>query len=344
MKISKIMLCACTAALAAVCMAFSASAADEEYLAIDETNFPSEIIRDYLKEKVDLDGDEAISPEEMPRTRNIIFDRIVVDMNEPDENIPVIDLTGIDLLTEMRSLVVSNYNITNADFTSCDNLESLALNCKKMDGFVLTDLPHLDSLSLSTDIYTEFKLENFQSLTSFSFDNSPNLKKLEIKNVPQLNIFTCHNNSLVSLEMDTCPDLQVVDCSDNKLTKFDLSKTPNIQTFYCTGNMIAQLDISNCQYLIRNIKEYDPQEGGAAYPIEADKSTNIIGMELTTTQDSEQSSTQSTANESSDTEAFENKQSSTPLIIFCVAICVIVTAVIVVTVVMRGGKNDENKE
>lgn len=343
MKLTKIALFGCIAALAAACTTFSASAANEDYVAIDETNFPSEIIRDYLKEKVDLDGDEAISPDEMPRTQQISFDRLVVDMNEPDENIPLIDLTGIDLLTGMRSLVISNYNITNADFTGCENLEGLALNCKKMDGFVLTDLPHLESLSLSTDIYTEFKLENFQSLTSFSFDNSPNLKKLEIKNVPQLNIFICNNNSLVSLDMDTCPALQVVDCSDNRLTKFDLSKTPNIQTLYCSGNMIAQLDISNCQYLIRNIKEYDPQEGGAAYPIEADNSTNIKGLELTTTQASETDSIDSTANESSDTEAVENKQSSTPLIIFCVAICVIAAAVIVITVVMRSGKNDENK-
>lgn len=344
MKLAKLITFAITLIIAFACMAFSASAADESEtteVAIDETNFPSEILRNYLKERVDYDGNGAISQEEMPRAWDISFEFWTPE-KVPDEEIPVLDLTGIDLLTKLHSLAISGYNITNADFTGCEKLEGLSLSCKKMDGLVITNLPNLERLSLSTDIFTEFKLENFQSLTSFSFTDSPELKKLEIENVPQLNILICSNDSLVSLDMDNCPALQVVNCSNNKLTKFDTSKTPSIQTLMCYGNMISELDITGCEYLIRNIKDCDPQIGND-YPIEADKSTNIKGLELTTTQASETDSIDSTVQESSaaDSESQEKDNNTTTLFVVILAAIVVagIAAAVIITKVNDGNKD-----
>ncbi len=336
MKISKIALFGCAAALAAVCMAFSASAADE--IAIDEKTFPGEVFRDYVSKNFDADQNGVLSSEEIETAQSIQISYLDTHEYFLEDETPEIDITGINNFPELTSLTIVESKVTNADISGLNKLTNLTLG-NSVAGLVIGDMKSLTYFSLSGAEISELVIDSFPELVQCYFTNNPALTKLEVTNCESLCDITCCDASLESLKIENCPHLGVLDCMNNKLTSLDLSDCPAIDVLRCSGNMIDELDITPCAYLIAALQKYDPAKDDD--PLVVDKTTNVKGMELITTQASETDSIDSTAQESSDTQMAENKQSSTPLIIFGVAVGVIVITVTALIIVMRSGKKDD---
>lgn len=343
MKLAKLITFAITLIMSFGCMAFTASAADDGAVALNEKNFPSDILRDYLSKKADIDGDGYISSEEMPRAWVININKWDTPEYFNGESMPDIDLKGINLLTKVHDLCISGCNIKNADLSDCETLELVSLDGEHIDGLDLTGLKNLENLYLSAEGFSDFKVEDLPSLQLFSFTNSADLKSLELSNLPVLRTLLCSNNSIVKLNVEDCPLLSTVDCSSNRLTNIDLSQIPNIMTLICKDNMIGELDITGSQYLIRDLNNFDPNKGAeqGMYPLQTDKSTKIKGKELIKTQDNEAADV--SEEESSTTEEDEGSRSNKPFIIFGVTVAVIVCGVIAADIILKNRKNKENK-
>lgn len=342
MKLAKLITFAISFVLAFACMAFNVSAADEGYVAIDENNFPSDILRDYLSKKVDLDGDGAISPEEMPRAWVIEIDQWETPEYYAGEDTPDIDLEGIKLLTKVHELCITGRTIKNADLRDCKTLEYVSLQAQSIEGLDLTGLENLRNLQLYAEGFFDFKVDDFPSLEIVQLDGLADLSSLELSNLPKLRTLICTNNSLETLDIEECPLLSMVDCSGNKLTQLDLAQIPNLMTLVCKDNMISELDITNSQYLIRDLNAFDPNKGNeqGMYPLQPDSFTKIKGSELIKTQYNE-AANEGKQEDSSITEENDNNKSNTPFIIFGVTVAVIVCGAFAADIILKIRKNKD---
>lgn len=348
MKLAKIITFTISSALAAVCMAFNVSAADDGYVAIDKSNFPDDILRDYLSKKVDLDGDGAISPEEMPRAWVISIGPWETPEYYAGEDTPDIDLEGIKLLTKVHDLSITGRTIKNADLRGCETLEGVSLQAQSIEGLDLTGLENLRNLQLYAEGFSDFKVDDLPSLETFVFSGSADLSSLELSKLPKLRTLICADNSLETIDIKDCPLLSMVDCSNNKLTELDLAQIPNLMTLVCKDNMIGELDITGSKYLIRDLNAFDPNKGSeqGIYPLQTDSFTKIKGSELIKTQYSEAVGENGgdesvTAEESSTDEDTENNNSNTPMIIFGVTVAVIVCGALAADVILKKRKNKD---
>lgn len=345
MKLAKLITFAITTVLAFACMAFNVNAADEEYVAIDKANFPDDILRDYLSKKVDLDGDGAISPEEMPRAWVISIGPWETPEYYAGEDTPDIDLEGINLLTKVHELCITGRTIKNADLRGCETLEGVSLQAQSIEGLDLTGLEDLRNLQLFADGFSDFKVDDLPSLETFVFSGSADLSSLELSNLPKLRTLICTDNSLETIDIKDCPLLNMVDCSGNKLTELDLAQIPNLMTLVCNDNMISELDITGSKYLIRDLNAFDPDKGSeqGMYPLQPDSFTKIKGSELIKTQynGAENEGKQEDSSITEETEENDSGKSNTPFIIFGVTVAVIICGALAADIILKNRKNKD---
>lgn len=334
MKISKIMMFACTAALAAVCMAFTASAADGD-VAIDEKTFPSEIFRDYISENFDTDKNGSLSAEEIENASELSLSEPIYD---EDGNLLrlELDLTGINHLKKLKLINVGLFNVKNADLSGIEALTDIGLSAGSVSGLVLGDVSNLNSCFINNSDLTELSLVDCPELVQCGFNSNKKLAKLEIKNAPSLMDIDCHENALVSFKLENCAMLNSINCSENRLTRLDITNCPMISVLNCSGNMMTELDITPFERLIENLKEYDASKDDA--PLTVDSSTKVIGYDMTADESSESSESAAESTASSQIQEKETDSNTTMLVVMLAAIVIAGIAAAVIIAIKKGGK------
>lgn len=337
MKGAKIALFSCAATLAAACMAYSASAADGGDVAIDETNFPDEIFRDYISENFDTDKNGSLSAEEIENASELSLSEPIYD---EDGNLLrlELDLTGINHLKKLKLINVGLFNVKNADLSGIEALTDIGFSAGSVSGLVLGDVSNLNSCFINNSDLTELSLVDCPELVQCSFNSNKKLAKLEIKNAPGLMDIDCHENALVSFKLENCAMLNSINCSGNRLTRLDITNCPMISVLNCSGNMMTELDITPFKRLIENLKEYDASKDDA--PLTVDSSTKVIGYDMTADESSE--SSESAAESTASSEPQERKNNSTMLIVILAVIVVAGIAAAVAVAKARGGKKHED--
>lgn len=295
MKGKKILL---TLIMFVACLMFG-STVEAESVKVDATNFPDQAIRNALDRYVDEEG-------------YIDTDKITY-FYISDDNGVVQDLTGIELLSSMTSLVIYNYNggdvtIANpqlaelciystplqsisfdlqyvnrltffSSITKTITLKSPALTNLFIGGEGLTTLNGLEQLS---------KLKVFEyiegSLTQFDVGAMPNLESLviantkvqEIKNLDKLKALESINvnsNKLKKLNLSANTKLTTVHCCYNALTSLKLPKS--VQTVNAAENKLTTLNVSQCTQL-----KYLSVPDNKIKKIDLSKCKNLTTVEL----------------------------------------------------------------
>ena len=205
-------LCIC---LAAFLIPGNAVKADGE-IAINETNFPDPVFRNYVALNFDIDGDEALSSAE-------IADALTVTIyNEGCRS-----LEGIKFLTALENLNCIANSITELDLSGCSSL--ISIDCNNLG---------LESLDLSGCSAVEFLNCSHNNLTLLDVSDCTNLETLG-----------CYDNLLTSLDLSGCANLNTLDCDSNNLTALDVSDCSKLTSLSCLRNQIISLDVSCCQAL-----------------------------------------------------------------------------------------------
>ncbi len=152
----------------------SVSAAADD-IAINETNFPDENFRQYVKDEIDKNKDDVLDRDEWISVG-------VIDCKEKS----IADFTGIGYFTSLMTLDCSKNEITSLDLSK--NTELIELYCcnNKLTSLDLSKNTKLKWLDCSNDIFDE----NLNKLTSL--DLSKNMK---------LEYLDCENNELTSLAL-----------------------------------------------------------------------------------------------------------------------------------------------
>ncbi len=175
---------------------------------LDETTFPDSEIREYIRNTYDTDGDGSLSNEEMTVAT-------VVTANN------VSDLTGLELLTNLQSLTLTQTNITNLDVTKLTSLQNLDLDRNP-------NLVSVDARNLKNLVRVEYGA------------NTANLKTLDFRGCDNLEIAWHSANSetvYISAGMTKfigCPAIKehtgniVIDLDGYYTTNADGTKTADL--------------------------------------------------------------------------------------------------------------------
>lgn len=159
-------------------------------VAIDETNFPDAVFREYVKDNFDTDDNGELSVSEMESVTRIE----VAERN-------VADLTGIENFINLKELnchhaAMSRGLLSSLDVSQNHELQYLICNGNQLSSLDMSQNPKLEHLEC-----------NFNQLSSLNVSQNPKLEHLE-----------CHSNRLSSLDVSQNPALTYLDCESNRIS------------------------------------------------------------------------------------------------------------------------------
>lgn len=168
---------------------------------INDTNFPDEGFREYLKtatyydsstgthKKIDENGDETLSLTERMKVKRIDVSSLNVHK-----------LKGIEKFPELIELKCENRHISQLDLSQNTKLEYLYCKNNELTQLDLSNNPNITILDCSDNNLDKLDVSH-QNLESLYCSNN-NLDELNVKNSEKLRVLTCTGNQLTKLDVD----------------------------------------------------------------------------------------------------------------------------------------------
>ena len=207
---------------------------EEDAVAIDTEHFPDDVLRSYVLQSLDKNGDGMLQISEQKAVTQLDI-----------SNCGIADLTGISYFPNLVQLNCAGNSISDLSGIS-EKLEVLDCSNTALRELNLTDFYRLTELhcrglhlqSLNVNVLPELQL----------LDCGENeLTSLYLSNL-QLEKLICDNNQLTTLDLSRCTALKEVDCRKNQLTGFTWG-TVSLRVLNCAENQLNSLNINNQQAL-----------------------------------------------------------------------------------------------
>lgn len=179
---------------------------------IDETNFPDEKFREYVKTKFDKDNDDILSADEIAEAKEISV-----------EGNPITSFKGIEYFTALTSLECSKTKLTSLDTSHNKKLGYLRCNY----------IPDLTTLNVSQNTELKVLYCNDNALADLDLTNNTALEKLE-----------CGGNEFTTLDLSKNTNLKYFGFFNGKLSSLDLANNTNLEELYFCGNNFSTIDVS----------------------------------------------------------------------------------------------------
>lgn len=156
-------------------------------VAINDTNFPDEKFREYVKTEFDKDNNDSLSADEIAAVKDI----------RPTHR-DISSLTGVEHFTNLERLnVQDNEKLTTLDLSK--NTALVSLLCSN------TNLTSLDTSHNTKLVFLE--CNDVSTLTSLNVRRNTELKQL-----------SCRDNALTALDLTNNTALEKLDCGGNEFT------------------------------------------------------------------------------------------------------------------------------
>lgn len=190
----------------------AALAADD--VAINDTNFPDEKFREYVKTEFDEDNNNSLSADEIAKAKDIHL----ADMG-------ISSLAGVEHFTNLEELDVQhNEELTTLNLSKNTELKTLECSNTKLTSL---DTSHNKKLGY-------LRCNYIQDLTTLNVSQNTELK-----------VLYCNDNALTALDLTNNSALETLECGDNELTTLDLSKNTELKYFGCFNSKLSSLDLTN---------------------------------------------------------------------------------------------------
>lgn len=215
-------------------------------IAINETNFPDPIFREYVT-AYDSNADNILSDFERQTVTEIQM-----------QNIKISSLKGIEHFNALRYLHCSNSNLTSLDISRNTDLKTLVIEACS-----------LTSLDVSNNIALERLYCSWNKLTSLDVRNNINLERLY-----------CKNNRLTTLDVRNNTRLENLMFDGNNIVSIDLSKNTLLSPI---GDYDTSCDIdlaADNTFDFNNLPEFDITKASGWNVFNAPNSIKLSGKTL----------------------------------------------------------------
>jgi hypothetical protein len=186
---------------------------------------------------VDTNADGQIQLSEALAVTSLIFD-----------GGQVLDVTGLEAFTNLQSLTMHFYPLTNLDVTALNQLVTLDCNGMSLTTLTIGNKPNLTLLNCSANQLPELDHSGCPNLTSLvCADNK--LTVLDVTGLSGLELLNCDDNLITDLQVSGLANLETLSCFYNQLTAINLNGLPNLKTFNCHYNLLPTLNLTNLTQL-----------------------------------------------------------------------------------------------
>lgn len=206
---------------------------DTENLTIDETSFPDDAFRTWIKSQ-SYGSDGILTP----------FERKNVSMISLPQHGTIKNLDGIEYFTELTHLYCSYQELNKLDLSKNTKLKTLECFENQLTSLDLSRNINLDYLYCSYNKLTELNVDKNPLLTDFYCGNNE-IKELNVKNNTKLKLLRCSKNQIETLDIKTNTLLEDFECSNNLIKSLDISYASNLETVYCYHNQLETLTVGN---------------------------------------------------------------------------------------------------
>ena len=221
---------------------------------INETNFPDEVFRSYVK-ICDSNKDNKLSPDESKSKTSFML-----------YNKEIKDLKGIEYFPLLKTLYCFGNQLTSLDLSKNTALEELNCYGNQLTKLNVSGCTKLKKLDCSENQLTELNVSGFEELESLSCEDNQ-LTTLDVSKNAKLNFLCCRHNcfttldvskngelktlycgwneNLTTLNVSGCRKLSSLECNSSQLTTLDISSNTALEKLWCFDNQLTTLDISN---------------------------------------------------------------------------------------------------
>ena len=205
----------------ALCVVLMLSVSAWGDVAVNATNFPDEVFREYVSSNFDTDSDDVLSDSEIASVTSI-------DVNK----MGITTLEGVEYFTALTNLSCNADNIVSLDVSQNTALQTLYCQGSRNET-TFTYNGKLASLNVSgcTELYS---LECYYN----------QLTELDVSNNTALTRLDCYSNQLTELDLSNNTALTYLSCWGNQLTALDVSNNTALKTLDCGSNQLTELDVS----------------------------------------------------------------------------------------------------
>ena len=201
--------------------------------------FPDDKFRQYVKDKIDTDGNGKLSQLEI---------MAVTEIDVSDSNIS--DLSGVEIFTQLQELHCNSNALTSLDVSKNTQLQYLCCYSSFLTSLDVSKNTQLQYLHCDSNALTSLDVSKNTQL-QYLYCNSNALTSLDVSKNTQLQGLFCESNVLTSLDVSKNTQLQELHCNTNALTSLDISKNTQLQELLCHSNVLTSLDVSKNTQLQR---------------------------------------------------------------------------------------------
>ena len=212
------------------------AAVPEEYIAINEKNFPDENFRDYVAGEWDKDRDKYFSPSEIAAAKWITCDNLW-------EGQPIKSLKGIEYFTEIWELSCVYNDLTEIDLSHNKKLEYLNCHHNQLKELDVSGLPLLKTFYCGHNELPSIDVSKNEQLEDFDCQDN-HLDTLNVSQNKKLVKLSCGDNNLTELDVSENKKLKELGCYRDNLSNLDLGNQTELEWLSCGGNPLSVLDVS----------------------------------------------------------------------------------------------------
>jgi len=196
------------------------------FIAIDESAFPDEAFREYVK-TFDLNNDGKLYQSELDNVTEIDVDGLGIE-----------SLQGIEYFTSLSSLKCAKNSLTSLDLS--ENKKLAYLYCQSNQ---------LASLNIE---------KNTGLTILYCGDNQ--LTSLDVSHTSALKYLSCQRNQIASLDLEFAKNLVNLQCFENRIAALNVSRSFDLAVLKCYANQITDLKIGSSSKLSKIVRNLPPKE------------------------------------------------------------------------------------
>ncbi|MBE5954352.1 MAG: hypothetical protein E7257_09455 [Lachnospiraceae bacterium] len=207
-------------------------------VAINETNFPDPVFRNYISDKFDKDGNKVITQAEINKITDIRCGSYVGSTEK------IQNLKGIEYFTEITYLFCDYSNLEYVDISHNTKLTHVHFDGNNLKEIDLSNNKEIIKLWLSENELTTLDVSMLPNLKELLVSNNQ-LTQLDVSKNTKLHTLRCSYNDITELNLNNCKSLGELSCDNNEIKEIDLSENGFLYRLYISGNPLTKLDISN---------------------------------------------------------------------------------------------------
>jgi len=160
------------------------------------------------------------------------------------ESEEIANTTGLEKLTELVTLNLSDNLLTEIDLSNSIKIESFNAEKNNLSSLNFGEITSLKYLYLENNVLTEIDLSNFEDLIHFRADNN-NLQNLNLSNNTNLTYLSIDNNKLSDLNIENLSNLQTLYAGYNLINQIDFENNNSLKDVRIDNNNIENLELQN---------------------------------------------------------------------------------------------------